>query len=331
MKLLLVCCLTASAQTWMMQESGTTASLRGVSAVNDGVVWASGSGGTYIKTTDGGAHWTAAKVPGAEELDFRDIHAVDERTVYLMSAGKGNLSRIYKTTDGGAHWALQMTNPDADGFFDALAFWDADHGIVLGDPVRGRFVIFTTTDGNWWQNQLGPEARKNEGAFAASGTCLTVGPGRQAWFGSGGPGAARVFHSTDGGTTWTAALTPVRNDSDASGIFSLAFPDALNGVAVGGRYTADRETAGNIAVTSDGGRTWSAPKGRPGGYRSAVAWVPGGKVWVAVGTSGSDLSRDGGATWTEFDTRAFNAVAFVSSGAGWAVGPKGAVARFQIR
>ncbi len=331
MKLLLVCCLTASAQTWVMQESGTTASLRGVSAVNARVVWASGAGGTYLKTTDGGAHWTAAKVPGAENLDFRDIHAVDERTAYLMSAGKGNLSRIYKTTDGGANWGLVVSNPDGEDFFDALAFRDADHGVVLGDPVRGRFVIFATKDGKWWQNQLGPEAQKSEGAFAASGTCLAVGPGREVWFGSGGPGAARVFHSTDGGATWTAALTPVRNDSDASGIFSLAFSDALHGVAVGGKYTAEKETAGNIAVTSDGGRTWTAPKGHPGGYRSAVAWAPGGKVWVAVGTSGSDISRDGAETWTEFDTRAFNAVAFVSSDAGWAVGPEGAVARFSAR
>jgi photosystem II stability/assembly factor-like uncharacterized protein len=331
MKLLLVCCLTASAQTWVMQESGTTASLRGVSAVNERVVWASGTGGTCIKTTDGGAHWTAAKVPGAENLDFRDMHAVDERTVYLMSAGKGNLSRIYKTTDGGAHWALAVENPDGEDFFDAVAFWDANHGIVLGDPVRGRFVIYTTSDGNWWHSQLGPEAQKSEGAFAASGTCLTVGPGRRAWFGSGGPGGGRVFRSEDGGATWTAAPTPVRKDSDASGIFSLAFSDALHGVAVGGRYTADRETAGNLAVTSDGGRTWSAPKGHPGGYRSAVAWVPSGKVWVAVGTSGSDISRDGGEIWAEFDTHAFNAVAFVSSGEGWAVGPKGAVARFSAR
>ena len=145
--LLLACCLTASAQTWVMQESGTTASLRGVSAVNARVVWASGSSGTYLKTTDGGAHWIAAKVPGAENLDFRDIQAVDEHTVYLMSAGKGDLSRIYKTTDSGAHWELELANPDADGFFDAIAFWDATHGIVLGDPVRGRFVIFTTADG----------------------------------------------------------------------------------------------------------------------------------------------------------------------------------------
>ncbi len=323
--LLLACCLTASAQTWVMQESGTTASLRGVSAVNAQVVWASGAGGTYLRTTDGGAHWTAAKVPGAESLDFRDIHAVDEHTAYLMSAGKGNLSRIYKTTDGGNNWTLQLANPDAQGFFDALAFWDPRHGIALGDPVDGRFTIFTTDDGGArWQRQRGPEALKDEGAFAASGTCLIARGAHDAWFGSGG---GRVFHSADNGRTWQAFSTPVRHDVPSAGIFSLAFSDGRHGIAVGGDYQHDHETAGNIAVTTDGGRTWSEPNGHPTGFRSAVAWVPDGKCWIAVGTSGSDISHDG-VTWKTFDARAFNAISFVSSKAGWAVGPRGVIARW---
>ncbi len=327
MKLLLVCCLAASAQTWVRQESGTSASLRGVSAVNARVVWASGTGGTYLKTTNGGAHWTAAQVPGAESLDFRDVHAVDERMAYLLSAGTGDKARIYKTTDGGAHWTLQLTNPDAQGFFDALAFWDAARGIAIGDPVDGRFAVFTTDDGGaHWQRRQGPEALPGEGAFAASGTCLIARGARDAWIGTGG---ARVFHSADGGLAWHVSSTPMRHDKPSAGIFSLAFSDARHGVAVGGDYAKDQENRGNIAVTSDGGRTWSEPPSHPAGFRSAVAWVPDRKLWIAVGTSGSDLSRDGGRTWTKFDGGAYNAIAFVSSQAGWAVGPKGAVARFQ--
>jgi photosystem II stability/assembly factor-like uncharacterized protein len=140
MKLVLMLLWTgaACAQTWVIQQSGTKASLRGVSAVNAKVVWASGTGGTYLKTADGGAAWTAAKVPGAEALDFRDIQAVDEQTVYLLSSGSGDKSRIYKTSDGGGQWKLQFTNPDPKGFFDAMAFWDASHGIAVGDPVDGH-------------------------------------------------------------------------------------------------------------------------------------------------------------------------------------------------
>src|SRR5580658_1513106 len=125
------------AQSWIPQTSNTTASLRGVSAVNERVVWASGSGGTYLRTTDGGTNWNAATVPGAESLDFRGIRAIDERTVFLMSIGSGDKSRIYKTTDAGEHWTLQFTQPDPAGFFDAIAFGDAGHGILVGDALGG--------------------------------------------------------------------------------------------------------------------------------------------------------------------------------------------------
>lgn len=321
----------AFGQAWVSQPGGTTASLRGVNAVNAKVVWASGTGGTYLQTTDGGATWRAAKVPGAETLDFRDVHAVDQRTAYLLSSGSGDKARIYKTTDSGGHWTLQFTNPEPTGFFDALAFWDAQHGIVVGDPVGGQIVVLTTEDGGArWTRRPTPPALPNEGAFAASGTCLIVLGKREAWFGTGGPGAARVFHSKDRGHTWTVTATPIRNDGASAGIFSLAFSDARHGIAVGGDYAKDKEDRQNIALTSDGGRTWAAPPGSgPKGFRSAVVFVPDRKMWVVTGTSGSDVSYDNGKSWKLFDTGAYNAVSFVSSQAGWAVGPRGRIAAFR--
>jgi photosystem II stability/assembly factor-like uncharacterized protein len=320
----------ALAQSWTPQNSGTTASLRGVSAVNTQVVWASGTGGTYLVTTNGGATWRAGKVPGAETLDFRAIRAFDARTALVLSIGEGAQSRVYKTTDGGATWKLLLTNSDARGFFDGLAFWDARRGILAGDPVDGHIVVYTTADaGEHWQRRPMPPAIGNEGAFAASNTSLAVRGKSEVWLGTSG--AARVFHSADGGRTWTVAATPIRHDGPAAGIFSVAFSDAKHGVAVGGDYSKDRETAGNVAVTSDGGRTWTAPAGHPAGFRSAVAWVPGRKLWVATGTSGSDISFDGGATWQSFDSTSYNALAFVASQAGWAVGARGRVAEFKLQ
>jgi photosystem II stability/assembly factor-like uncharacterized protein len=321
----------ACAQTWVSQQSGTKASLRGVSAVNARVVWASGTGGTYLKTGDGGATWSAEKVPGAEALDFRDIQAVDERTVYLLSSGAGDKSRIYKTTDGGSQWKLQFTNRDPKGFFDAMAFWDATHGIAVGDPVDGHFVVLTTADGGGnWERRPTPPAMPDEGAFAASGTCLVTMGKRDAWFATGGPGGARVFHSGDRGATWTIAATPIRNDGAAAGIFSLAFSDSRRGVAVGGDYSKPEDASRNVAVTSDGGKTWIEPAGHPKGFRSAVVFLPGRKVWIAVGTSGSDISSDDGKSWKAFDNGAYNAISFVTGKAGWAVGPGGRVAEFQF-
>jgi len=327
--------ITASL-AWLNQPSGSNASLRGVCAVNAKVVWASGSGGTCLRTSDGGATWRALAVPGAKELDFRGVVGFDERTTFLMSAGPGAQSQVYRTSDGGVHWDRMLSDPDPDGFFDALAFWDRKHGMLLGDPVAGRFVVRTTGDGGaTWQRQSPPPALKGEGAFAASNSSIALrrdGDSLEAWFATGGPGAARVFHSVDGGHTWSVATTPIRNDSASAGIFSIAFADAEHGVVVGGDYSKPDQDQHNIAITSDGGRTWAEPAGsRPGGFRSALAFLRDQNAWIATGTSGSDVSYDGGNTWMAFGSGAFNAIGCNPTGAAWVVGPKGRIARLKSR
>jgi photosystem II stability/assembly factor-like uncharacterized protein len=320
----------ASAQSWISQTSGTNASFRGIHAVSAQTVWVSGTGGTYITTTDGGATWHAMRVPGAEKLDFRAVWAFDSNTAYLLSIGNGEESRIYRTSDAGVNWKLLFTNPDPKGFFDGIAFWDRTHGIVAGDPVEGRTTIFTTADaGESWQRQSSPEAIGSEGAFAASNTSLALFGAHEVWLGTT---AARVLHSSDNGKTWTAAATPIRHDGSGAGIFSVTFRDPLHGIAVGGDYTKPPESRDNIVITNDGGKTWIAPSGTPpSGFRSAVAWLPETKTWIATGTSGSDVSTDDGASWKQFDSTGYNAAAFVSNSVGWAVGPRGRIAKWNSR
>ncbi len=304
--------------------------LRGLSVVDGRVAWASGAAGTILRTVDGGKSWERRPIPGAETLDFRDVQAVDDRAAFALSIGPGDRSRIYKTTDGGATWAARHVNRDLKGFLDALAFWDRDHGLVLGDPVDGRFVILTTDDGGaTWREippKAMPEALPKEGAFAASGTCLVVQGERNAWFGTGG---GRVFRSTDRGSTWTVHATPLRPANDSSGIFSLAFRDADHGVAVGGDYKDPARAVDAVALTSDGGWTWRLPSGPgPRGYRSAVAFVPGTKAtFVAVGPTGSDWSEDDGKSWKPLADLGFHAVGFADSSAGWGVGDDGRIER----
>lgn len=267
-------------------------------------------------------------MPGAGDLDFRDVEGFDDRTALLLSTGSGSESRIYRTTDGGAAWSLSTTNPDPKGFWDAMAFWDSSHGILLGDPVDGRFAILTTSDGGiTWQQQKGPVSYKDEAAFAASGTCITTRGAHEVWFGSGGPQGGRVFHSTDGGKSWTVSQTPLRTGT-TSGVFSIAFSDAMHGIAAGGDYKMEKDSMGTLALTKDGGKTWMAASAP--GFRSAITYVPELKSWIAVGMTGSDLSTDGGMTWRAFG-QGFNAVSFARGATGWAVGSNGIIAKFRAR
>ena len=332
--LLLLLAFSARAQAqWVIQPSGTDADLRGLSVVAPAVVWASGAHGTVLRTTNGGTTWTLATIPGASLLDLRGIAATSSTVAHAMSIADS--SRIFRTVDGGRTWSLRYMSLRKGSFFDAIRFFDPKHGIVMSDPVDGRFLLVTTNDGGeTWQEvpaERLPPCLPGERAYAASGSGIATF-GRHVWFVSGGAATARVFHSTDRGTTWTVSDSPIRAGIRTAGIFSIAFRDTMHGVIAGGDYRQPALRGRNLALTSDGGATWTVVDSAtsPMGFRSAVAFVPGtnGKRLVAVGLNGTDISSDGGRTWVAVDTAAYNAVAFASRTAGFAVGAKGSVARF---
>ena len=305
-----------------------------MSAVNDRVAWASGSGGTVLRTDDGGATWQKLLVT-TDTVDFRDIDAIDDRIAYILSIGNGPASRIYKTTDAGATWTEQFRGYDPKMFLDAMSFWDADHGIVMGDSIDGQFCILTTENGGraWARVPAAvlPLALTNEGAFAASGTNIAVVGKTDAWIGTGAAAKARVLRTRDRGRTWIVAETPFTAGPSA-GIFSIAFRDAEHGVIVGGDYTKEKEAVDNLAMTSDGGVTWTLVKGLTG-YRSAVAYVPGvtTPTIVAVGPSGSDYSTDDGRRWKQLDGPGFDTLSFArGKSVGWGAGAKGSLGHLMF-
>jgi photosystem II stability/assembly factor-like uncharacterized protein len=318
-------------QAWRAETSGVTSELRGLSVVSETVAWASGAKGTVLRTTDG-ATWQAIQVPDAGTLDFRDIHAIDARSALVMSAGPGAASRIYRTDDGGATWRLLATNQFAEGFWDAMAFWDAHNGILFGDPVKGRFQVYVTADGGATWRQLegkGLDALANEGAFAASGTCLSVAGTRDAWIVTGGAQSSRVFHSADRGASWQAAVLPIPAGAAARGAFSVAFANPRVGVAAGGDYKEPALAAINGARSEDGGASWTPAAILPAGYMSVVTPVPGAPAsFVAAGLAGSGFSLDAGKNWTVLASTPVNTVGFASPTTGWAVGPKGLLMKY---
>lgn len=322
-----------AAQGVQEHRSGTTALLQAVSVVDSAVAWVSGHRGTILRTLDGGATWETRRVPGADSLEFRDIHALTADRAWALSAGPGAASRIFRTTDGGATWTEQFRNADPDGFYDCFTFLDAERGIAYSDASGGRTNLLVTRDGGTSWNLLPagsvPAPLESEGAFAASGGCIVSHGDRHVWAALGGP-AARMFRSVDGGSTWTVHQTPLVAAS-AAGNTAASFISTERGIVVGGRidaYTTDTSSA-VVAVTSDGGATWTlrTRPPRPGAL-FGVTWIDSGSdgVVLAAGPGGLFRSRDAGATWEVLDTRAFWSVGSRGTTA-FAVGPRGVIVK----
>lgn len=334
---IIVLACSASAQ-WVKQNVDTTASLRGLAVVNEKIIWASGTGGTVIRTIDGGKTWKVMTVPGAEKLDFRDIEAFDSNTAYILSIGNGESSRIYKTTDGGKTWAEQFRNKNEKAFFDAVACWDKNSCIAMSDPVDNKFVLINTKDGgqSWtpMKTDRMPPTIDGEAAFAASGTCLITQGKNNVFLVSGGT-AARVFRSNNRGLTWAVAETPITKGTPGSGIFSIAMRDSKKGVIVGGNYEKPTETLNTVAYTRDGGKTWTRGEGLLG-YRSAVAYLHMGfldtlyeGIFLAVGLNGNDGSPDAGKTWHKMNEESYHSIR-THGAMVWAVGPNGFATNLKV-
>lgn len=334
---LLLFSLPAPEQWWSVQTSGLDTNLRGVSVKynqgSDGkqryFVWASGSNGVILRSTNDGKTWKQLSVPGGDGLDFRDIEGFDADTAYVMSSGDGDKSRIYKTTDWGRTWKLQYTDKRPGFFLDALACGSPTNCYALSDPVEGKFLVLATEDGEHWRDlprDKMPPALPGEGAFAASGSAMTLCEDGSIYFGTG-VAAARVFRSNDHGRSWKVAGTPMAA-GPSSGIFSIACEGrAYYLVAVGGDYKEPARAQQTAIYSENSGDTWSLAEQQPGGYRSAAGSFSYGD-FAAVGPNGTDISHDHGKHWQHSDYLNLNAVSFDGT-SGWAVGAKGTIARFQ--
>jgi photosystem II stability/assembly factor-like uncharacterized protein len=286
------------------QTSGTTQLLQAIHAVNDRVVWASGHGGVVLRTLDGGEHWERRLTPAGDSLEFRDVHALNADTAWILAAGSGAKSRIYRTNDGGGTWALQFLNADSAAFYDCLSFGTREQGVVFSDASNGRTNILRTDNGGRSWTLLAPSVvpapLTGEGGFAASGLCVVHGDANTVYIATGAPGA-RLFRSRDAGRTWSVENTPFTRGT-AAGLTGLSFTDALHGMAVGGDVNKLRTDTSSsvVGVTSDGGRTWEMRR-RPilPGFLSGVAMVPaaGSETAVVVSYGGASYTDDGGRTW----------------------------------
>ena len=327
--IILICVNIAAEAQWLKQNAGTDASFRSICAVSEKVVWAGGTKGTVLRTTDGGNNWQVLKVEGAEALDFRDIYGASAQLAYAMSAGDADkgAAKIYKTIDGGKTWKVVFNYTEKGGFFDSFDFWNEKEGILIGDPVDDKpFIVRTLDGGNSWNRvpkETLPAINKGEASFAASGTCVIAKNKTKAWINT----QSRVFYTTDKGETWQVAETPFKA-GETSGIFGLHFWTDKDGIATGGDYKNDKQVSDNVAITHDGGKTWTLVNtAKPDGLKES-SWVLPDKKLLVVGTSGTGISEDFGKTWKAVDTESFHAVSCFKNSC-WAIGSKGNLAKWS--
>ena len=325
--------VTLTAQTVTEQTTGTGAEFRGLVAVDTNIVWASGSGGVVIHTTDGGAHWRVDTIPGATALFLTDISAFNGREAWVVGTNfRGGSAAIFHTDDSARTWHQQWALTDPKIFLDAVAFADPTCGLTVSDPIDGKLTLYRTQDGSTWErvDPSGlPAVQAGEASFAASGTALAV-RGKEAWLATGGGTKARVLHSADFTAphpVWTAADTPIPGNA-TTGLFGLALRDARHGIAVGGDYKNPADTSANVVVTNDGGTTWTLlPRTTPSGVRYGVAYAPGSSTLIAPAPNGTGISTDDGRTWRTLDAASANTVACGGPKSCWLAGIKGRVAK----
>ncbi len=283
---------------------------RGLSVVNEKVIWISGQRGLVGKSTDGGKTFVWRRVQHHEKMDFRTLHAFDKKNAVIATAGTPSV--ILRTSNGGKTWLEIVNYAESAYFFDGVGFWDKKHGLIFGDPIKGRLFLMETFDGGkTWKDipfEDRPQLVDGEAAFAASGTTIRTLPNGHVYIATGGV-KSRLWHSRDYGHHWEVFETPILQGKPSQGIFSMAWRDTSLGIIVGGDYLLPDDTTKNCFVTTDGGRTWTRPSRPPNGYRSCVEFVDSKRVYgflgykcVAIGPTGVEESLNSGVYWSSISS-----------------------------
>lgn len=317
-----------NAQTiqWKELETPVKASLRGLSPVSDRVCWASGSGGTWLKTTDGGETWDIGVIAGLDTVDFRSIQAFDENTAIVASAGQPAV--IYRTVNGGQSWE-KVHQEGSEAFFDGISFLDNNRGYIVGDPVDRFWMILETSDGgkSWKSLENLPPAEDGEAAFAASASSM-IAFENQLILGTGGKAANLHFYDF-GKKSWEKVKTPILQGQSSQGIFAIVKTES-NIIVVGGDYTKLDFMEKNAFLYKD--QLFQLPVKSPRGYRSGIAYLPYQRLSISVGPSGSDVSFDDGENWQSFSPLGFHAVKLsLDQQSIWSSGSEGRIGLLILR
>jgi photosystem II stability/assembly factor-like uncharacterized protein len=309
-------------------DTGSESSLRAIHAVDEQVVWASGSQGQVLLSLDGGGSWKLITVPGCEETEFRSLHAWDEKHALVFDISPQG--RAFITCDGGDSWEQAYSSSKEGAFFNSVKFADHTNGIAISDPVDDQVFILRTRDGgqNWERIYSAPLAEEGEINFAASNTCIEYLPSGEIFIVTGGK-RARVLRSPDHGENWQYVETSAMTGASA-GLFSVEFIDPKKGVAVGGDFNDPSKDGVRAIYTLDGGKHWNEAERMPAAYRSCVVSLKKNLLF-ATGKTGCDYSTDAGRNWTHIDSVGYYAASSVNGKPMiYLAGSEGRIAKLNI-
>ena len=311
-------------------DSSQKISIRGLSVVSDKVLWVSGNKGMVGKSVDAGKTWQWMTVKDHEKRDFRDIEAFDKNRAVIMAVAEPAV--ILKTTDGGLTWKEVYRNETTGMFLDAMEFWNEQSGIVIGDPIDGKFFIARTFDGGETWDQLPennlPLADSGEACFAASGTNIRALDLDEACFITGGR-VSRFFYKG------SPVTLPIIQGKETTGANSVAIKDwkkrkgGQQIFIVGGDFARDTCSTQNSVYSTNGGKSWQTPAVPPVGYKSCVEFFGKTRV-ITCGTTGVEVSGDDGKTWKNISHTGFHVTRKAKKGkAVFLAGGNGRIARLD--
>lgn len=277
-------------------DSHTGSSFRAISAVNDQVLWVSGSNGWFGRSYDGGEKWEFDQIRLFEEKDFRLLYAFDRNNAIIANAGSP--AYILRTSDGGENWIPAYQNSNPEIFLDGIDFWNDNEGLIYGDPINGKMTILKTFDGGYtWveiEENKRPDLLENEASFAASGTNIRCFDHKSVAIATGGS-KSRLFISEDLFNSWQIIDVPIIQGKESEGIFSFAI-SGENMVAVGGDYLKEDATVDHIFISHNYGKKWMKPDEATLGYRESVEYLDENSL-ICTGPNGTEFSNDKGMNW----------------------------------
>lgn len=322
--------IQGTGQQLISLQSGRTVSIRGLSVVNDRTFWVSGSNGTVGRSLDGGNSMEWMTVTGYEKRDFRDVEAIDEHTAVIM--GIDTPAIILRTTDGGKNWEKVFEDTTTGMFLDAMYMHidsaaikknkgkptPTSHSlVVIGDPIKNKlYHAWSTNGGQTWERlsnaqwQAMPDIKEGEAFFASSGSNITISRANNSkgiYAVSGGTGASLW---TLDKARWTFQPLPIIQGGTSTGANAIAFsPSGNKAVIVGGDFAKDTISTNNCVLLefNKGKVIMSTPNVYPHGFRSSVVYVDEQHL-VAAGTSGIDVSEDGGKTWRNISGESYHVI-----------------------